>query len=586
MNKLRQQELLLWLRKQRIYGHGWFKVSLALGAGGALLILCQAWLLATLLQSLIIDGLPRERLSPYFTLLFGCFLLRALLLWLREKAAFACGCAVRQKLRQQVLKKLGEAGPAIVKTKAAGSWVTLLLEQIEDMQDYYSRYLPQMWLAVLIPCLILIFLFPINWMAALILLITAPLIPLFMALAGMGAADASRRNFQALARLSGHFLDRLRGLETLRLFHQATAESQRIREASATFRLRTMEVLRLAFLSSAVLEFFAAVSIAVIAVYFGFSYLGELNFGHYGAGVTLFAGFLSLILAPEFFQPLRELGSFYHAKAQAVGAADALEKFLTAERQPPGALTPDLSRGITITATDLRVVAPDETVLAGPLNFVIEPGQRIIIVGQSGAGKTSLFNVLSGYLPYQGSLKINDIELREISPPFWQQQLAWVGQNPHLPAATLRENIALDGSNDPLKLAQVCKLAGIERFLADLPEGIETVVQEQAANLSVGQAQRIAVARALYKSCRLLLLDEPGASLDSESEHYVNQALKAASCHQTTLLITHRLDQLTHWDRIWLMHSGKIFPQKDKDQLLLQSGMLIEPFFQPAGENR
>lgn len=196
------------------------------------------------------------------------------------------------------------------------------------MHDYYARYLPQMTLAACVPLLIVITIFPINWAAALILLGTAPLIPLFMALVGMGAADANRRNFQALARLSGHFLDRLRGMETLRIFHRGQAETDNIRDASQDFRQRTMEVLRLAFLSSGVLEFFTSLSIALVAVYFGFSYLGELNFGHYGAGVTLMAGFLTLILAPEFFQPLRDTGTFYHAKAQAVGAADSLKTFM------------------------------------------------------------------------------------------------------------------------------------------------------------------------------------------------------------------------------------------------------------------
>lgn len=185
------------------------------------------------------------------------------------------------------------------------------------MQDYYSRYLPQITLAVFIPLLILITIFPINWEAGAILLTTAPLIPLFMVLVGMGAADANRRNFVALARLRGNFLDRLRGLDSLRLFNRAVAETAQIAKSSEDFRSRTMEVLRLAFLSSAALEFFASLSISVLAVYFGFSYLGELNFGSYGLGVTLFFGFFVLMLAPEFFQPLRDLGTFYHAKAQA-----------------------------------------------------------------------------------------------------------------------------------------------------------------------------------------------------------------------------------------------------------------------------
>ncbi|MDN8540880.1 cysteine/glutathione ABC transporter permease/ATP-binding protein CydD [Erwinia sp. BC051422] len=574
MDKFRQQQLLSWLKKQRIYGNFWFRLSLLIGMVGALLIVYQAWLLATLLQGLIVDHLSRDALLPQFILLLSCFVLRGVLLWLRELAGFASGRAIREKLRRDILDKLTKAGPAVIQGQAVGSWTTLLLEQIDNLQDYYARYLPQTLLAALIPCLLLAVLFPVNWVAALILLLTAPLIPLFMALAGMGAADANRRNFQALARLGGYFLDRLQGMETLRLFNQADAETDRIRTASASFRQRTMEVLRLAFLSSAVLEFFAAVSVAVVAVYFGFSYLGELNFGHYGTGITLFAGFLSLILAPEFFQPLRELGTFYHAKAQATGAADALEKFLTAEllQASSGTLTPNVEQGMTLTAADLRIMTHEGIELVGPLNFTLSAGKRVALIGRSGAGKTSLLNVLAGYLPYQGSLKINDTELRDILPSWWQQQLAWVGQNPHLPAQTVRENIVAHGEGDPLRLQQVCELAGVDEFLARLPEGLESAVGEQAAALSVGQAQRIAVARALYKPCRLLLLDEPDASLDGPAGEHVNRALLAASFNQTTLFITHRLDRLAEWDEVWLLQAGEIVQQGSKAQLLQRPG--------------
>ncbi|KGT94268.1 amino acid ABC transporter permease [Erwinia typographi] len=579
MNKTRQQQLLRWLKNQTGHGKRWLRLSLLLGVLSALLIVCQAWLLASLLQALIVEHLPREALVTQFILLLVCFTLRGVLAWLREKVGFECGKAIRTTLRRSVLNQLSSLGPAWIQGKPAGSWATLLLEQIEEMQDYYSRYLPQMLLAVFVPCFILLALFPVNWAAALILLCTAPLIPLFMALVGMGAADANRRNFKALARLSGHFLDRLRGLETLRLFHRAEAETASIREASEDFRQRTMEVLRLAFLSSAVLEFFASLSIAVVAVYFGFSYLGELNFGHYGPGVTLFAGFLALILAPEFFQPLRDLGTFYHAKAQAVGGADALETFLTHSEtltSSQGDRQIATQDGFTFQASELEILSPDGKVLAGPLSFMLLPGMRVVLVGQSGAGKTSLLNVLLGFLPYQGSLRVNGVELRDIAPEFWQQQLAWVGQNPHLPAATLRQNITLGALPDSAKLDSVCELAGVTEFLDQLAEGLDSEIGEQAAALSVGQAQRVAVARALYKPCHFLLLDEPGASLDSHSEQRVNEALLNASFNQTTLMITHQLDRLDRWDEVWLMRNGKIVQQGNPAQLLHTPGAFAE----------
>ncbi|MCK8564823.1 cysteine/glutathione ABC transporter permease/ATP-binding protein CydD [Yersinia ruckeri] len=564
MNKTRQYELIRWLKKQSAPAQRWLRLSMLLGLLSGLLIIAQAWLLAGLLQALIMEHIPRDTLVTDFGLLAGTFALRAVISGLRERVGFICGMKIRLQIRKMVLDKLEQLGPSWVKGKPAGSWATIILEQIEDMQDYYSRYLPQMYLAGLIPLLILIAVFPINWAAGLILFVTAPLIPIFMALVGLGAADANRRNFVALARLSGNFLDRLRGLDTLRLFNRAKAETDQIRDSSEDFRSRTMEVLRMAFLSSAVLEFFAAISIAVVAVYFGFSYLGELNFGSYGTGVTLFAGFLVLILAPEFYQPLRDLGAFYHAKAQAVGAAESLVTFLSSEGEAIGQgdkiLPPE--KTVTLEATELEILAPNGTRLAGPLNFTLLPGQRVAVVGQSGAGKSSLLNLLLGFLPYRGSLQVNGIELRELAPQAWRSQLSWVGQNPHLPEQTLAANILLnqpDASEQQLNSA--IERAYINEFITDLPDGLATEIGDHSARLSVGQAQRVAVARALLNPCRLLLLDEPTASLDAHSEQLVMKALSDASRAQTTLLVTHQLEDTLDYDQIWVMDQGLLVQQ-------------------------
>ncbi|MFC0229204.1 heme ABC transporter permease/ATP-binding protein CydD [Serratia aquatilis] len=576
MKKTRQHQLTRWLKTQSTLAQRWLRLSMLLGLASGILIVAQAWLLAYLLHALIIEHQPRGELVSSFIWLATAFALRALLSWLRERVGFICGQVIRQRMRAQILDKMQQLGPAWIQGKPAGSWASIIVEQIEDMQDYYSRYLPQMYLAVFIPVLILITVFPINWAAGFILLATAPLIPLFMALVGMGAADANRRNFVALARLSGNFLDRLRGLETLRLFNRGEAETKRIAQSSEDFRQRTMEVLRMAFLSSAVLEFFASISIAVVAVYFGFSYLGELNFGSYGTGVTLFAGFLVLILAPEFFQPLRDLGAFYHAKAQAIGAAEALETFLTAEGESVGNGTQSLDTTVPLTlqAQGLEILSPNGVLLAGPLDFTLPANQRIALVGLSGAGKSSLLNLLLGFLPYRGSLKINGTELRDLAAVNWRKQLGWVGQNPHLPAQTLRANILLgypDASE--AQLQQAVEQAYVSEFLHHLPKGLDTDLGDGAARLSVGQAQRVAVARALLSPRRLLLLDEPAASLDAHSEQWVMQALNAASQQQTTLLVTHQLEDTEDYDQIWVMDSGKIVQQGNYATLSTQPGL-------------
>lgn len=575
MNKTRQKELTRWLKQQSVISQRWLNISRLLGFMSGVLIVAQAWIMARILQHMIMENIPREALLLPFILLILVFVLRAWVVWLRERVGFHAGQHIRFEIRRQVLDRLQQAGPAWIQGKPAGSWAALVLEQIDDMHDYYARYLPQMALAVCVPLLIVAAIFPSNWAAALILLGTAPLIPLFMAMVGMGAADANRRNFLALARLSGHFLDRLRGMETLRIFGRGEAETENIRAASQDFRQRTMEVLRLAFLSSGVLEFFTSLSIALVAVYFGFSYLGELNFGHYGTGVTLTAGFLALILAPEFFQPLRDLGTFYHAKAQAVGAADSLKTFLETPLAHPARGEVELAENepVTIDAVNLIITSPEGKTLAGPLNFSLAAGERAVLVGRSGSGKSSLLNVLSGFLSYQGSLRINGVELRDLSPESWRQHLSWVGQNPQLPAATLRENVLLarpDASEQELYAA--LDAAWVSEFLPLLPQGVDTPLGNHASRLSVGQAQRVAVARALLNPCQLLLLDEPAASLDAHSEQRVMQALKAASKRQTTLMVTHQLEDLADWDAIWVMQDGAIVEQGSYAELSAANG--------------
>lgn len=570
MDKQIQKNLTKWLKEQSKLAKRWLMLTIGLGFLSGLLLVGQAALLANILHELIMEHTDKSELINQFIGLIVVVALRAACSWGREITGYRCGEQIRLHIRQIILDRLHKLGPAYIKGKPAGVWASLVLEQVEEMQDFFARYLPQMSIAVLVPVIILVTVFPLNWAAGLIFLITAPLVPIFMALVGLGAADANRRNFKALQRLSGHFYDRLQGLSTLRLFNRAEAEAENLHAASTVLRKRTMEVLRLAFLSSAVLEFFSAISVAIVAVYFGFAFIGELNFGHYGIPISLFTGLFILVLAPEFYQPLRDLGTFYHAKAQAIGAAESIVEFLNAEADEMKAGETNLPSPETIElhATDLEVLSPEGQILAGPLSFSIHSQEQVALVGPSGAGKTSLLNALLGFLPYRGSLKINGIELNELDHSQWRQAVSWVGQNPLLVHGTIHDNITL---GNPLAteqhIAQVAKQAYASEFIDRLEKGYQHRVGDRSGGLSVGQAQRLAVARAMLQNGSFWLLDEPTASLDASSEKLVLDSLAQAVKGQTTLMVSHRLDQLSAIDRVLVLDNGKLVQNGHFDQI-------------------
>ena len=583
MDKSLEKSLAKWLKSQQSSCGIFLKLSVLCGVLNGIAIVAQAYFIAQILQGVIIDNLVPAALSLQFFALIGLLFVRSLLAQVRERISFEAGKRLRTDIRQAVLNKLVALGPVFIKGKPAGAWATLVFEQVEDLHDFYAKYLPQMMLAGFIPLLILACVFPLNWAAGIILMTTAPLIPLFMILVGMGAADANRKNMQALSRLSGHFMDRLKGLQTLKLFNRGEAELVNIEHASEDFRARTMSVLRLAFLSSAVLEFFAAVSIAVLAVYFGFSYLGHLDFGHYGVQVSLFTGMFVLILAPEFYQPLRDLGTHYHAKAQAIGAAEALVELLDYQVNTPAKIHSTslnmafTAESINIQAIGVEVFSLDGQRLAGPISFTLPAGEHWAIVGPSGAGKTSLLNALLGFLPYQGSLLINGQELSQLNVAQWRQHLAWLGQDPQLFHGTVRENVAL--ANPQLNDAQIMTVleqADISEFVKQQPLGLDLVISDQSAGVSVGQAQRFALARALAQPAKLFLLDEPTASLDAQSEQSVLTSLYRAMQSTTALTVTHKLDDLHNMNYILVMDNGMVVQHGHVNDLRQADGLLAQ----------
>ncbi|ARU65149.1 thiol reductant ABC exporter subunit CydD [Histophilus somni] len=569
MEKSRQKYVFKWLRKQQKPIKKLLSLNIILATISSVVLVAQTYILSYLLHQLIILNTDRSELIPHFLALILGFMLRGLILWAREKVGFKCGQQLRHHIRQQIFAKIHQAGPAMINQKSAGSWATLMLEQVENLHNFYARFLPQQALSAITPIIILIAVFPLNWAAGLILALTAPLIPIFMILAGLAAADSSQKNMSALAKLSGQFLDRLRGLETLRLFNKTKEQTEYIEESTEDFRETTMTVLKMAFLSSAVLEFFTSISIALMAVYFGFSYLGQINFGSYDTELTLFIGFFCLILAPEFYQPLRDLGAYYHDRAAGIGAADEIVKFLEQEvtsQQYEQTHSIEPKSAVEIIAKNLIALSPQGHPLTAPLNFCLTAQSNTALVGQSGAGKTTLINVLLGFLNYQGSLKINGIELHDLSLNEWRKNIAWVGQNPLLLQGTIRENLLFgDIQATDEQIMQALEQAQATSFCAKL--GLDFLIREGGIGLSVGQAQRLVIARSLLRQSNLLLLDEPTASLDAKSENAVLQVLQKISRNQTTLMITHRIEDLKQCDQILVMQQGQIVQQGRFEQL-------------------
>ncbi|CAH6848374.1 glutathione/L-cysteine ABC exporter subunit CydD [Vibrio chagasii] len=577
MDKKKQRSLNKWLKQQSKLAKRWLMIAISLGVLSSVFLIAQAALLASILHQLIIENVDKSELVGHFAGLALSVVGRAGCTWGREIAGYRCGEQIRVYIRQLILDKLRELGPAYIKGKPAGTWATLLLEQVEDMQDFFSRYLPQMSLSVLIPFIILVVVFPVNWAAGLIFLLTAPLVPMFMALVGMKAADANRKNFKALQRLSGHFYDRLQSMTTIRLFDRTSSETEVLKGASEVFRTRTMDVLKIAFLSSAVLEFFTSISIAMTAVYFGFTYIGELNFGHYGVGITLFAGLFILILAPEFYQPLRDLGTFYHAKQQAVGAAESIVEFLETDitKVKSGDTQLDPAQGINIEAQDLKVLSPEGVQLVGPISFALNTRQSTALVGPSGAGKTSLINAILGFMPYEGSLKINGIELRDLDLASWRKTISWVGQNPLLLHGSIHDNVTL-GKQDITD--QTVQNALDQSFASEFvnEHGLDYMISDRSGGLSVGQSQRLALARAMIQDGQFWLLDEPTASLDTRSEQLVMKGINSNIESRTALLVTHQLAPLQSVDNIMVMRDGGLVEQGHYAQLSTAGGLFEE----------
>jgi ATP-binding cassette subfamily C protein CydD len=548
--------------------------ALVLQGVSGLFVIGQAAIVASVVDQVAFRGAGLADVQGWLSLLAVVVAARAWLSYAGEMKAIRAGLAVGCALREQLVGHVLKLGPSGLAGEPTGRLVAAATDAVQAIEPFFARYLPATRLAVLLPLAILAVVLPLDLLSALVLLVTAPLIPLFMVLVGGGAEKLNRRQWRRLARMSGHFLDLVQGLATLEALGASRRAAGSVTTVAEDYRRDTMAVLRVAFLSSLVLEFFATVSIAMIAVLIGFRLLwGEMAFFH---------GFLVLLLAPELYLPLRTLGSAYHARMEAIGAADRIAAVLDLPlpARHEGLRRLDFPSAPSIVFEDVHVTFADGREALAGLSFAIAPGERVALAGPSGAGKSTVLNLLLGFNePTSGRILVGGVPLAELDRRWWLEQTAYLRQRPHVFDATIAQNIAmrLDAAPTELdgdRIRDAARRAFADDFIRSLPEGYETRAGERGTGLSGGEVQRLALARAFYRDARLVLIDEAAAHLDRETEATISRALGDLAHGRTMLTIAHRPSSLRDADRILVLDRGRLADARTRQTFLGHAGLL------------
>ena len=566
-----------WLAGLRPRVRATLNLAQALGLASGVLLLLQAWLVARVVDAGVMRHAALATQWPWLLALLPLFALRFALARASERVAFHAGARLRRELRDELLRHMQRLGPGWLRGQPRGELVNSVVDGIEALEAYYARYLPAIGITALVPAAMLLVVLPVDWISGLVLLLTAPLIPLFMWLIGKGAEELNQQQWARLAYLSGRFLDALQGLTTLKLLGAARREAEVVAHVSEDYRSSTMRVLRVAFLSSLVLEFLATVSIALVAVLIGFRLLwGQMH---------LATGLFVLLVAPEYYAPLRTMGAVYHLRMDAIGAATRIAQVL-AEPLPdlvPGTRRPS-GAAPALRFDEIHFAwSPGRDALRG-CSFDAPAGALTVLVGASGAGKSSVLALLLGFGRAQrGAIAVDGVALDALDPQAWLDAVAWVPQQPHLFAASVADNVRLarpQASDAQLRAA--LRAAQAEAFVDALPQGVDTVLGERGTGLSGGQLQRIALARAYLKDAPLLLLDEPTASLDAHSQQAVLDALRGLRRGRTVLVVAHRLRTVELADHVVVLDAGRVVEQGAPAQLRASGGAFAALLAQAA----
>ena len=547
-------------------------LAVAGGAASGILTVLQARSLARVVDGAFLRGLDLQDAQPLLCMLLLFSLGRGLATWLAELAAARVAQRVKDDLRGRLTGHILALGPAFARGERTGELANIASEGIDSLDAYFGQYLPQLALAAIVPLTFLGFVLPIDPLSGLVLLLTAPLIPVFMILIGSLADALTRRQWRALSRLSAHFLDVLQGLTTLKLFNRSRDQIVLIRRISEEHRDATLQVLRVAFLSALVLEMVGTISTAIVAVEVGLRLLaGRLAFE---------PAFFVLILAPEFYLPLRQLGVRFHAGISGVSAAQRIFEVLDLPLPAEGAQdvsAPPAHRDIPprIRLSDVTVAYEDRSLPAlSAVTFEIGPREHVALVGPTGSGKSTVAALLLRFIDVQaGEITIDGAGLDTLAQDAWRSQVAYVPQAPALFDVSVADNIRLGRPGATLDQVQAAaEAAGAHAFIAELPEGYDTIVGERGERLSGGQAQRIALARALLVDAPLVILDEATANLDPQTDAEIQASLARLLEGRSALIIAHRLSTIRAADRIVVLDAGRVVEQGAHAALLAQGG--------------
>ncbi|MDE0584360.1 thiol reductant ABC exporter subunit CydD [Planococcus sp. A6] len=526
-----------------------FLASLAKG----LAMIGQALFFVWVADSVFLKSASFEDVLPLLAALLAVILLRAGASYAIGRLGITLSVEARRRLRRELIATYKENPLQGSIAGQSGRKVGLLLEAVDDTDGYFSKYIPQMIQSYTIPLMLLGVIFYLNWTTGLIILITAPFIPLFMAIVGKRTKQKADEKVEQLAGFSGAFLDVLQGLTTLRLFGQAKRQSDTIRDNSLKFRDSTMDVLKSAFLSSLTLEYISMLSIGIVALEIG---LRLVVFD----SITFFPAFLVMLLVPDFFNLLKEFGSAFHTARGSAASAELLTEELAKNHQPVEWGESPVNAPIELAVEQVGFQYGEGFQLE-PASFKLEAGTSTALVGASGSGKSTLMNVVAGLLPAtSGRLLINGFPQEQVSEDEWFGQLSYITQDPYLFAGTIKENIEL-GSNQAVakqELIAAAQKAGILELVESLPEGFDTVIGEAGRGLSGGEKQRLVLARAFLKKPSLLFFDEPTAGLDLHTEQVLQRAIEELSKEATVITIAHRLHTIRNASRIIVLDAGKV----------------------------